>query len=75
MSNESRVSKGYLTVVPKRIRRAANIAEGDRLAWSLEGGRIVVAPRRARSLKDVTALISHGGNSVTSKRRAQRGVD
>jgi bifunctional DNA-binding transcriptional regulator/antitoxin component of YhaV-PrlF toxin-antitoxin module len=74
MTTESSVSKGYLTVVPKRIRRAAEIGEGDKLSWELEDGRIIVTPRRPKSIGDVTGLISHGGDAVDSKRRAQRGL-
>jgi bifunctional DNA-binding transcriptional regulator/antitoxin component of YhaV-PrlF toxin-antitoxin module len=74
MATESSVSKGYLTVVPKRIRRSAEIGEGDKLSWELVDGRIIVTPRRLRSIRDVTGLISHGGDAVDSKRRAQRGT-
>jgi len=73
MATESSVSKGYLTVVPKRIRRSADIGEGDKLSWVFEDGRIIVTPRRVRSIGDVTGLISHGGDAVDSKRRVQRG--
>lgn len=72
MTSESSVSKGYLTVVPKQIRRAVGIGEGDKLSWRLEAGRIIVVPRRVRSLRKVTALISHGGDAVEAKRRTQR---
>lgn len=74
MATESSVSKGYLTVVPKHIRKAVDIGEGDKLSWRLEDGQIIVTPRRVRSVRDVTGLISHGGDAVESKRRAQRGA-
>jgi bifunctional DNA-binding transcriptional regulator/antitoxin component of YhaV-PrlF toxin-antitoxin module len=73
MSSESRVSKGYLTVVPKAIRSATGVAAGDRLTWTIEEGRIVVIPRRVRALHELKGLIAHGGNAVTDKRRVQRG--
>jgi bifunctional DNA-binding transcriptional regulator/antitoxin component of YhaV-PrlF toxin-antitoxin module len=72
MPNESRVSKGYLTVVPKAIRAAAGVAAGDRLTWTIEGERIVVIPRHVRSLSDIKGLTSHGGDAVRAKRRVQR---
>ena len=72
MLSKSKVSKGYLTVVPKEVRKATRIREGDILEWSLEGEKIVVRPRRRRTLEDITGLIAHGGNAVRSKRRVQR---
>lgn len=73
MKVESRVSKGYLTVVPKAIRRQIKISAGDRLSWSIEGQRIVLIPRRATERRDITGMIAHGGDAVASKRRVQRG--
>ena len=73
MLSKSKVSKGYLTVVPKAIREASEVREGDILEWSLEGARIVVRPRRRRTLDDLEGLIEGGGDAVASKRKAQRG--
>ena len=73
MLSKSKVSKGYLTVVPKDVRNASQVHEGDILEWSVEGDKIVVRPRRRRTLDDITGLIAHGGDAVASKRRAQRG--
>jgi bifunctional DNA-binding transcriptional regulator/antitoxin component of YhaV-PrlF toxin-antitoxin module len=73
MLSKSKVSKGYLTVVPKNVREASKILEGDFLEWSVEGDKIVVRPRRKRTVDDITGLVSVGGDAVESKRRAQRG--
>ncbi len=73
MLSKTKVSKGYLTVVPKEVRRASKIREGDFLEWTIEGDKIVVRPRRPRTVDDITGLISHGGDAVASKRRVQRG--
>ena len=73
MLSKSKVSKGYLTVVPKAIREASEVREGDILEWYLEGARIVVRPRRRRTLDDLEGLIEGGGDAVASKRKAQRG--
>ena len=72
MVSKSKISKGYLTVVPKEVRKATRVREGDILEWSLEGEKIVVRPRRRRTLEDITGLIAHGGDAVRSKRRVQR---
>lgn len=73
MLSKSKVSKGYLTVVPKDVRKAIQVREGDILEWSLEGDKIVVRPRPRRTLDDITGLIARGGDAVASKRKAQRG--
>jgi bifunctional DNA-binding transcriptional regulator/antitoxin component of YhaV-PrlF toxin-antitoxin module len=69
--SESRVSKGYLTVVPKGIRRAVAIGEGDVLEWEVDDDRVVVRKRTRRTVSDITGMISHGGDAVQSKREAQ----
>jgi len=69
----SKVSKGYLTVVPKDVRKASKIEEGDLLDWAIEGQTIVVRPRRRRTIDDITGLIAVGGDAVADKRRLQRG--
>lgn len=69
---ESRASKGYLTVVPKGIRRAAAIGEGDLLEREEDEGRVVVRKRNRRTASEITGIISHGGNAVLSKREVQR---
>ena len=41
---------------------------------SLEGDKIVVRPRHLRTIDDVVAVFSNGGDAVASKRDVQRGV-
>jgi len=74
MPSRTKVSKGYLTVVPREIREASDIREGDVLELSLEGVKIVVRPRHPRTLDEVVALFVHDGGAVASKRDVQRGV-
>ncbi|TLZ75873.1 MAG: AbrB/MazE/SpoVT family DNA-binding domain-containing protein [Methanobacteriota archaeon] len=74
MPSRTKVSKGYLTVVPREIRKASDVREGDVLEWSLEGDKIVVRPRHLRTIDDVVAVFSNGGDAVASKRDVQRGV-
>lgn len=71
--SRTRVSKGYLTVVPKEVRNASAVHVGDILEWSVEGETIVVRPRRPRTIEDIVGLISRGGDAVESKQRVQRG--
>ena len=60
-------------MVPKDVRRASSIEEGDLLEWAIEGGTIIVRPRRRRTIEDITGLIARGGDAVADKRRLQRG--
>ncbi|TLZ47341.1 MAG: AbrB/MazE/SpoVT family DNA-binding domain-containing protein [Methanobacteriota archaeon] len=73
MLSKTKISKGYLTVVPKEVRRASDVRVGDILEWSLEGESIVVRPRRPRTVDDIVGIISHGGDAVAAKERVQRG--
>jgi bifunctional DNA-binding transcriptional regulator/antitoxin component of YhaV-PrlF toxin-antitoxin module len=69
---QSKVSKGNLTVVPKDVRVATGIHEGDILTWRLEGGKLLVERRRPRTLKDIIGIAPHGGDAVEHKRAVQR---
>ncbi len=69
--SESRVSKGYLTVVPRGIRRAAEIGEGDVLEWEIADDQVVVRKRKRRTVSDIIGMIAHGGDAVGSKRKVQ----
>ena len=73
MISKTRISKGNLTVVPKHVRRTLGLCPGDLLEWSLEGGRLIVRPRKSRTLDDITGFIAVGGDAVADKRKAQRG--
>lgn len=73
MLGESKVSRGNLTVVPKAVRDAVDIQEGDVLSWEVRKGEVVVHRRRPKSLKDMIGVFAHGGDAVAEKRRVQRG--
>lgn len=46
MEEESKVMAKWQTVVPKRVREAANIEVGDTLRWVYQSGKIIVVPPR-----------------------------
>ena len=73
MISRTKISRGNLTVVPKGVRRPLGLRPGDLLEWEIEADRIVVKPRKKRSLEDITAMIAVGGDAVKDKKRAQRG--
>ena len=50
MEEKSKVMAKWQTVIPKRVREAANIEVGDTLRWVYESGKIVVVPPRRVSM-------------------------
>jgi len=73
MISKTKVSTGNLTVVPRDVRRTLGVRPGDVLEWTVVGGKAVIRPRKRRTLDDITAMISVGGDAVKDKKRAQRG--
>ena len=69
--SETRVSKGFLTVVPSEVRKAIGVRAGDRLQWNLQGSEIMIRIRKKTSIGDIVGLISHGGDAVASKKAVQ----
>jgi AbrB family looped-hinge helix DNA binding protein len=53
---ETRVSTNGQVVLPGPVRRRLGLLPGDPLNVKVEGGRIVLTPRRSRSRKDSILL-------------------
>lgn len=75
MSSETKISKGYQTVVPSELRAAYDISPGDKLVWREEDGKITVRVRKKKSLKDIIGIVSGKTrtDAVELKKKAQRG--
>ena len=73
MSSKSKISKGFLTVVPKEIRRKVGLEEGDAIEWNIKGESIIVLPHKKVCIDDIVAIASHGGDAVVSKKGIQVG--
>lgn len=75
MSSETKVSKGYQTVVPSELRAAHDISPGDKLVWREEDGKITVRVRKRKSLEDIIGIVSGKTrtDAVELKKKAQRG--
>jgi AbrB family looped-hinge helix DNA binding protein len=73
MNSETKISKGYQTVIPSKIRKAHNIKPGDILDWTETEKGILVQPRKKRTLQDITGLIKTEGDAVESKKKVQKG--
>jgi AbrB family looped-hinge helix DNA binding protein len=74
MMSETRVSKGYQTVIPAKIRKSYKITPGDVLEWIDTEEGILVHPRRKRTLQDIVGLVKTEGDAVESKKRVQKGL-
>lgn len=46
MERKSKVMAKWQTVIPKKVREAANLKVGDTLSWRYESGTITVTPPR-----------------------------
>ena len=73
MIRETKISSGHSTIVPAEIRRSLDINPGDILIWTLEDHEITIKPRKKMQFKDIVGLIEEGGDSVSAKKRIQRG--
>lgn len=69
--SESQISRGFLTVVPAKVRRATGAHAGDRLEWRLRGSELIVRVRPRSTIGDIAGLISCGGDAVQSKKAVQ----
>ncbi len=67
MPGKSTVTEGYVTVVPEEIRTASDVHLGDILEWSIEGGLIVVRPRRPKMLEGILGRIERGLGKVRDR--------
>ena len=73
MISETKISSGNSTIIPAEIRRSLGINPGDILIWTLDNHEIKVKPRKKMQFKDIVGLIEEGGDSVSTKKRIQRG--
>ncbi|MDP6154811.1 MAG: AbrB/MazE/SpoVT family DNA-binding domain-containing protein [Candidatus Thermoplasmatota archaeon] len=71
---ETKISKGYSTVVPAYVRKKMDIEPGDILIWELEGRELKVLPRKNVELENIIGIIDEGGDAVESKKKVQRGM-
>jgi len=74
MLSETKISKGFQTVIPSKIRKIYKINAGDILDWTDTEDGILVQPRKKRTLQDITGLIKTEGDAVESKKIVQKGL-
>jgi len=54
----SKLTSKAQTTIPQAVRNALDLKEGDELAYSIEGGRVVISKASARVVDDPFALFS-----------------
>jgi AbrB family looped-hinge helix DNA binding protein len=78
VSIETKISKGYQTVIPSQIRKELNIDANDIMAWELkENGKVEINFRKKMSIYDVTGIVKgdpkHPTDAVKLKKKMSRG--
>ena len=73
MLSETVVSSKYQTVVPSRVRKKYEVEPGDVLEWEVKRDMIIIKIRKRVSIDDIKGAISVGGDSVSDKKKIQRG--
>ena len=72
----SKVYKGFQTVIPNKIRKELDIHIEDTLNWKIEGEYMVVKVNKQKSLRDLekfSIYVNEKTDSVDLKKRSGRG--
>lgn len=71
---ETKISKGFQTVVPAEIRKDFNLGPGDVLLWKKVNEKIEIQYRKRVSIDDILGVWNGPKtNAVEIKKRIQRG--
>lgn len=54
---ETKISKGYQTVIPAEVRKAFSIGVGDKLLWRILNKGVVVTGKKKRKEDPLLAMI------------------
>ena len=72
--SETKISKGFQTVVPAILRKTYKIMPKDILEWTDTDDGILVHQRKKRTMDDIIGLVKTEGDSVESKKAIQKGL-
>jgi len=74
MTSETKISKGFQTVVPSEIRKKFDIGPGDILEWKSTTKGAEIRFRKKISFEDIAGMIDiPETDAVELKKRVQRG--
>lgn len=70
LTNQSKVTRRWQTVIPAAIRKELNVKEGDRLVWIVDGKSIRVVALSANPLRALRGTAK--GEKLQEKLMAER---
>ncbi|BDZ66720.1 AbrB/MazE/SpoVT family DNA-binding domain-containing protein [Methanobacterium ferruginis] len=72
---ETKISKGFQTVVPAEIRKNFNVGPGDIMEWTTTEDGVKIKFRKKVSLLDIAGIVDTEDetDAVELKKRVQRG--
>lgn len=74
MVTETKISKGFQTVVPSNIRKLFKVGPGDIVEWKTDKNKVEIIFRKRVTINDVFGIVDGPQtNSVEMKKRIQRG--
>ena len=71
-SETIRVGKKYTIVLPKDVRKRLNIKEGDLLSVKVEGGKIILEPKRVNPFEILERVIGEPYDEEKDEKLAKR---
>ncbi len=60
----SKITDKFQITIPKRVREKMKLSRHDMLEWSIEGGRIVVTPVKADSIRKFRGCVRVGRGDI-----------
>lgn len=75
MKSQTKISKGFQTVVPSELRKKFQVDPGDIVEWRSTDEGAMVRFRKKMSLNEIAGIVKSGEktDAVELKKRAQRG--
>lgn len=74
LTNKTKISKGFQTVVPSNIRKKFSVGPGDLIEWVVIDDGVELKFRKKVSLDEITNIVkTPKTNAVELKKKAQRG--
>ncbi|WP_286475683.1 AbrB/MazE/SpoVT family DNA-binding domain-containing protein [Methanobacterium sp. CWC-01] len=75
MISQTKISNGFQTVVPARIRKRFHVGPGDIMEWILTEDGVELKFRKKVTMDDILGMVEEPEtDAVELKKKAQRGV-
>lgn len=74
MSCETKISKGFQTVVPSDVRKKFGINPGDIVEWQITKEGVIISFRKKVTIEDIFGMVDGPKtDAVELKKKVQRG--